>query len=247
MLKGLLKLSWIETKVFMREPLGFIGSLAMPVIVFVIFGRAVQSDSGRNASAADAPFNVAILAAMLIAFSAVQSLIAIIAIYREGGILKRLRSTPLSPVAILGAHVLVKLALTAVTLGLLVLAGRRVFPGGLPADLLSFAAAALISTLSILSMGFVLASIVPTARFAQPLGAAVLYPMLALSGLFFSIEQLPRAVRAVALVLPTTHAVSLMQGLWDGEGWVAQWQNVGALALAFVLCIALSTRWFRWE
>ena len=247
MLKGLLKLSWIETKVFMREPLGFIGSLVMPVIVFAIFGRAVQLDSGRDASAADAPFNVAILAAMLIAFSAVQSLIAIIAIYREGGILKRLRSTPLSPVAILGAHVLVKLALTAVTLGLLVLAGRRVFPGGLPADLLSFAAAALISTLSILSMGFVLASIVPTARFAQPLGAAVLYPMLALSGLFFSIEQLPRALRAVALALPTTHAVSLMQGLWDGEGWAAQGASIGALMLAFAVCIALSTRWFRWE
>ena len=247
MLKGLLKLSWIETKVFMREPLGLIGSLAMPVIVFIIFGRAVQSDSGRGATAADAPFNVAILAAMLIAFSAVQSLIAIIAIYREGGILKRLRSTPLSPVAILGAHVLVKLALTAVTLGLLVLAGRRVFPGGLPADLLSFAAAALISTLSILSLGFVLASIVPTARFAQPLGAAVLYPMLALSGLFFPVDQLPGAVRVLAGVLPTTHAVSLMQGLWDGAGWAAQWPSIAALALAFATCIALSTRWFRWE
>jgi len=247
MLKGLLKLSWIETKIFAREPLGFIGSLLMPVIVFVIFGRAVQSDSGRDATAADAPFNVAILAAMLIAFSAVQSLIAIIAIYREGGILKRLRSTPLSPVAILGAHVLVKLALTAVTLMLLVLAGRRVFPAGLPPDLPSFAVAALISTLSILSMGFVLASIVPTARFAQPLGAAVLYPMLAVSGLFFSVEALPRAIRAIAMVLPTTHAVSLMQGLWDGSGWAAQWPSLLALALAFAVCIALSTRWFRWE
>ena len=247
MLKGLLKLSWIETKVFMREPLGFIGSLLMPVIVFVIFGRAVQSDSGVDASAADAPFNVAILAAMLIAFSAVQSLIAIIAIYREGGILKRLRSTPLSPVAILGAHVLVKLGLTAVTLVLLVLAGRRVFPAGLPDDLPSFAVAALISTLSILSMGFVLASIVPTARFAQPLGAAVLYPMLAVSGLFFSIESLPRVIRSIALMLPTTHAVSLMQGLWDGGGWAAQWPSIAALALAFAVCIALSTRWFRWE
>ena len=247
MFKGLFKLSWIETKVFTREPLGLVGSLLMPVVVFIIFGRAVQTDAGPEASAADAPFNVAILAAMLIAFSAVQSLIAIIAIYREGGILKRLRSTPLSPVAILGAHVLVKLALTTVTLALLVLAGRRVFPAGLPADLVSFAVAALISTLSILSLGFVLASIVPTARFAQPLGAAVLYPMLALSGLFFSLDHLPRAVRAVALALPTTHAVSLMQGLWDGEGWAAQWPDVGALALAFAICIALSTRWFRWE
>ena len=58
------------------------------------------------------PFNVAILAALFIALGSVQSLVAIIAIYREGGILKRLRATPLSPVTILGAHVVVKLGFT---------------------------------------------------------------------------------------------------------------------------------------
>jgi tetratricopeptide (TPR) repeat protein len=42
----------------------------------------------------------------------------------------------------------------------------------------------LLSTWSILSIGFLIASIVPTARFAQPIGAAILYPMLALCGLF---------------------------------------------------------------
>ena len=247
MLKGLFKLSWIETKIFLREPLGVIGTLGLPLVVFILFGRAVVSGSGGSAAMDDAPFNVAILAALLIAFGAVQSLTAIIAIYREGGILKRLRATPLSPVAILGAHVIVKLVLTAATLGLLVLAGRRIVPGGLPADLLSFAAAVLLSTLSILSMGFVLASVVPTARFAQPLGAALLYGMLALSGLFFPIELLPPALRGVAYLLPTTHAVSLMQGLWDGAGWAAQWRSIVALLLVFGACIGLSARWFRWE
>jgi ABC-2 type transport system permease protein len=246
-LKGLLKLSWIETKVFLREPLGVIGSFVVPLLVFVLFGRAMRSDARDAAALAAAPFNVTILAALLIALGAVQSLIAIIAIYREGGILKRLRATPLSPVTILGSHVLVKLAFTAVSLGLLVLAGRQVFPGALPAHLASFGAAVLLSTLSILSLGFVLASIVPTARFAQPMGALVLYPMLALSGLFFPIAALPPALRAVARVLPTTHAVALMQGVWDGAGWIAQWRSLGALALAFAVCIALSARWFRWE
>jgi hypothetical protein len=52
-------------------------------------------------------------------------------------------------------------------------------------NVFSFTLAVVLGTFSILSLGFVLASIVPTARFAQPIGAAVLYPMLALSGLFF--------------------------------------------------------------
>ena len=41
------------------------------------------------------------------------SLVTIISIYREGGILKRLRATPLRPHTILTAHVLVKLLFTA--------------------------------------------------------------------------------------------------------------------------------------
>ena len=52
----------------------------------------------------------------MISASAVLSLVSIIAIYREGGILKRLRATPLRPRTILTAHVLVKLVFTALTL-----------------------------------------------------------------------------------------------------------------------------------
>ena len=59
--------------------------------------------------------------------------------------------------------------------------------------LLSFALAVLFSTASILSLGFLIASVVPTARFAQPVGALVLYPMLGLSGLFVPIDALPPA------------------------------------------------------
>src|SRR4051794_30816389 len=203
MLKGLFKLSWIETKVFMREPLGFFGSLAMPVVIFLFFGRALRGAPNPGAALARLPFNPTVLSTVLIALTSVQSLIAIMAIYREGGILKRLRATPLSPVTILGAHVLVKLVFTFASLTLLFLAGRRVLPGALPVNVASFGAAVLFSTLSILSIGFVLASIVPTARFAQPLGAVVFYPMLALSGLFFPVDRLPHRLQMVSFLLPT--------------------------------------------
>jgi len=177
---GFWKLTWVETKIFAREPMGFVGTLAMPVVLFILFGRVFGAGSLPATAKVSLPFNPAILAAVVIAISAVQSLVAIISIYREGGILKRLRATPLSPVTILGAHVVVKLGFTLVSLALLVLAGRRLFPGVMQVNVFSFGAAMLLSTLSILSLGFVIASLVPTARFAQPIGAAVLYPMLAL-------------------------------------------------------------------
>jgi ABC-2 type transport system permease protein len=247
MLHGFWKLTWVEIKVFMREPMGAFGSLALPVLIFILLGRFMGSDQAGSAPAEAAPFNLPILVALIIAIGAVISLAAIITIYREGGILKRFRATPLSPVTILSAHVFVKLVFTVVSLGLLVLAGREFFLGAADVNLLSFTAALLVSTLSILSLGFVIASIVPTARFAQPIASAILYPMIPLSGLFFPIEQLPTGLRVTASVLPTTHAVSLMQGVWDGSGWVAHWTNVGALALIFVVCVGISTRVFRWE
>ena len=95
------------------------------------------------------------MASVFMAIGAVISLVTIISIYREGGILKRLRATPLRPHTILSAHVLVKLLFTALSLTLMMLAGRRFYPAGLQAPVISFAIALLFSTLSILSIGFV--------------------------------------------------------------------------------------------
>ncbi|MDA1082583.1 MAG: ABC transporter permease [Gemmatimonadetes bacterium] len=245
MLKGFWKLTWVETKVFVREPMGVVGTLIIPVILFLMLGRTFRL--GGQTVTTTAPFNVAILAALFIAVGAVLSLVAIISIYREGGILKRLRATPLSPVTILGSHVFVKLVFTALGLGLLIFAGRQSFPGAMQVDVVSFTGAVLLGTLSILSLGFLLASIVPTARFAQPIGAAVLYPMVALSGLFYPIDRFPRGLQYVANVLPTTHAVQLMEGVWNGSGWLAHGGNVMALIAIFLVCVGISTKVFRWE
>jgi ABC-2 type transport system permease protein len=110
-----------------------------------------------------------------------------------------------------------------------------------------FTIALLISTWSILSIGFLIASIVPTARFAQPIGAAILYPMMALCGLFVPLQSFPRALQNAARVLPLTYAVSLLQGILKGEAWSAHAGDLVALVLVFVICTALSGKVFRWE
>jgi ABC-2 type transport system permease protein len=127
------------------------------------------------------------------------------------------------------------------------LCGQRYFPAGGHVPWFSFTIALLISTWSILSIGFVIASIVPTARFAQPIGAIVLYPMFALSGLFVPLSLLPPVLRAVARALPVTYALSLLEGIWNGDGWLAHIGDVSALAVFFLLFTAISAKVFRWE
>jgi len=100
---------------------------------------------------------------------------------------------------------------------------------------------------SILSLGFLIASVVPTARFAQPIGTLILYPMLGLSGLFVPIESLPPLLRGVARVLPLTYAVSLLRGIWHGEGWSVHIGDVAILTVMFFVLMSVSARVFRWE
>jgi ABC-2 type transport system permease protein len=247
-MRGLWQLTWIETKVFLREPLGLIGAVAVPIVVFLVLGRIIGRQSG-SAEEAQSFLRVGlpVLAALLIVLSEVLSLVTIISIYREGGILKRLRATPLQPPTILGAHVMVKVLLTAFAWGLMLLFGWRYYPVSLDVHVVSFTIALLISTVSLLSIGFVIASIVPTARFAQPIGSLILYPMISVSGLFTPIELMPPALQTIARAMPLTYAVSLMKGIWRGDPWVDHLMDIGALAVVFVACTALSAKIFRWE
>ncbi len=248
MLRGFAQLTWLEIKIFVREPLGVIGTVVVPVALFLVFGRVFAGRAQASDRAAEfLREGLPILVAMFIALGAALSLSAVIAIYREGGILKRLRATPLRPVTILAAHVVVKLVFTALTLGLMVLAGRRFTGGALEAQFPAFAAAVLLSTLAVLTMGFVIASVVPTARFAQPIGSVILYPMLALSGAFQPVESLPPAWEAIARVLPLTHAVALLRGALAGASGLDQLPHAAVLVATMVACIAVSARIFRWE
>jgi ABC-2 type transport system permease protein len=97
MLRGLWKLTWIEIKIFLREPLGAFGTIVFPVLIFLVLGRVASPKPAASlpASSSFIRVDLPILVSLLIAINAVLSLVTIISIYREGGILKRLRATPL--------------------------------------------------------------------------------------------------------------------------------------------------------
>ena len=149
---GLLHLTWLEIKIFLREPLGAIGSVVVPVVVYLGLGRALAPRLPQVRQSTEFVYiGAPVFAAVLIMLSAVLSLVTIIAIYREGGILKRLRATPLRPWTILTAHVLAKLVFTAATLALMVLAGKRYYPVDLRIPFVSFTIALMLATWSTLS------------------------------------------------------------------------------------------------
>src|SRR5215475_14075551 len=146
-MRGLLKLTLLEIRIFMREPLGLVAAIAIPFIMFLLLGRTVSPGADHSARATqflaqDLPLFVSIF----ISINGTLSLIAVISIYREGGILRRLRATPLRPTVILGAQVLVKLFFTGISLLLTMLAGRRYCPVTLHPHVTGFALAVVVTT-----------------------------------------------------------------------------------------------------
>jgi len=242
-----LKLTWLEIRIFVREPLGFVAAVAIPLVIFLVTGRSIPSTDQSPATTRFLAQDLPLFVSIFISINAALSLIAVISIYREGGILKRLRATPLRPAVILGAHVLVKLFFTGISLLLLVLAGRRFYPVTLHPHLAGFALAVVVTTVAILCMGFVIASTVSTARFAQVIGSAIFYPQLAVSGMFVPLASMPRPWPLLGNMLPMSHAIALLRGTWVGADWLPLLPHLGALALTIAISLALTARVFRWE
>ena len=48
MLRGLWKLTWLELKIFGREPMGVIGTVGIPVLLFVVISRLLGYRCARR-------------------------------------------------------------------------------------------------------------------------------------------------------------------------------------------------------
>jgi len=143
--------------------------------------------------------------------------------YREEGVLRRIRATPLPPwqffSSVLGAHVIVSLVQVIVLAVVAQLLGARVFDGGL-----GFVVIAVYGTVIFLNIGVIIAGRVHGRGAVEGAANAVTMPMMFLSGSFFPTSSLPAAVRPVVEVLPLTHMLNAMRGLTlEHESFVEQW------------------------
>jgi ABC-2 type transport system permease protein len=247
-MKSLLKMTWMEAKLFLREPMSAFFTLIFPLMYLFLFGAISGNEptpqfGGQRTLDASIPG----LIAMIICITGLMSTTMTMSTYRERGVLRRLRTTPVSPLVVLVAQVIVVFAMTALGMLLLVAAGELVYHVRFEGNAFSLLAGFTLSSLSFFGIGFILAGCMPTVRSAWVVGMVLLYPMMFLSGAFFTIELLPVAVQKVSAFLPLTYVVNLLRGLWVGEPWGQHLLDVGVLAGMLVLGIIVSVKTFRWE
>jgi len=247
-MKSLLKMTWMETKLFLREPIGAFFTLVFPLMMLFLFGSIYGNEPSQYFNGyGSMDVSVPAYTAMIIGTSGLMSITITMAAYRENGILRRLRATPISPLVVLAAQVIVVFAMTCLGMVLLIVAGKLVYHVRFEGNALSVLAGFVLSSLSFFGLGFILAGIMPTARTAQVVGMVLLYPMLFLSGAGFPRELLPEAIKKVSTFLPLTYVVNLLRGLWIGEAWSNHLLNVGVLTGMLIIGVIISAITFRWE
>lgn len=245
-LRGLARLTWTEFRLFLREPSAAFFTLAFPLILLFVFASISGNDPDPEFGgwgAADVMVQGYI--GLIIGTVAFMGIPVTIGSYRQYGILKRLRATPLQAPTVIIAHIVVNGVITGLGTVLLLIVGRVVYDLRSPEAPFSLVVAWLLSYLSFSVVGFTLAGIFPTARTAQAVGSAIYFPQMFLSGAAFPRELFPDGLRRATEFLPMTQINILIADLWRGHGWNAT-AVIVLLAIGVVAAI-IAFRTFRWE
>lgn len=186
--------------------------------------------------------------AMNVMFSSLWGVGWVIVRYRKNGVLRRLKATPLTPFEFLAAQVLSRL-LVVMGASLVVYGGAALlldFPmrGSYLALVLVYGAGAL----CLISLGLIVSARLRTEELADGVLNLISWPLLLLSGVWFSMEGTSKAAQALSQLSPLTHLVNAARRVMiDGAGFVQILPELLLLLGLALVFLTLAAWLFRWE
>lgn len=247
-MKSLFRLTVIQSKLYMREPMAIFFTLIWAPMLLFLFGFIYGNEpnpffGGMGFIDAQLPAYIG----LIIVTVGLMSVPISTAEERDKGILKRYHSTPISPAIYLFANIFTYFFMALIGVVLLILVGVFVYNVQFEGNIFSLLAGFIISTLSFFSFGYLVASLSPTARVAQIVGMVVGFVMMFLSGAAIPTEVLGDKVENISKFLPLTYVVRFLKGLWIGNSWGNHWLDLAVILGLLVVGAIVSTLTFRWE
>jgi ABC-2 type transport system permease protein len=232
-------LTLTEAKLLFREPLALFWGLAFPMVLLAVMGLSASNIGGVPLVTIYEPIVIAFIS---VAFG-VQGIPVQIAGYRQGRVLRRLATTPAGPVRVIGAQLIVSLAVILIaTVGVLAV-GRLGFGVPLPRQPTGFALVAVLSATAMVALGLLIGAIAPTARSAGAAGTVLFFPLMYFAGLWT--PQMSATARHIGQFTPLGAAAQAL-----GDSMAGTWPHPAALAVLAIctlVCAAAAARFFRWE
>jgi len=187
------------------------------------------------------------LLGMNMMFSCLFGIGYVIVRYRKSGYLKRLNATPLTALEFLTAQLISRLALTLI-ITIACFVGTTLFLHfRMDGSYFDLFVVTLLAAVSMIAMGLIIASRVVSEEFAGGVLNLLSWPMMVLSGVFFSLDGAPRVVQVIADLFPLTHLLAAARAIMlEGASLGDVGYNIGALVLMSAVFLGLGTWMFRW-
>ncbi|MGH3587835.1 MAG: ABC transporter permease [Pseudonocardia sp.] len=246
-MSALLRLTTTETRLLFREPLSVLFALALPPLLLVVLGSipSFREPVGALGGLRVIDRYTPVIVAMGIAMLALNVLPQQFATYRDKGVLRRLRTTPVNPAVMLGAQLQMCTVLSVATTAVALIVARAAFDVDLPGNPSAYLVAFLLSALAMLAIGLLVASLAPSGTAAGGIGTVLLFPVLFFAGLWMPRDTMPDVLRTISDLTPLGAGVQALQDATAGQ-WPQLWQVAVMLGWTIVAG-GLAARYFRWE
>jgi ABC-2 type transport system permease protein len=236
-----------ETRMFLREPVGVFFTLGFPSILVIILGcvKTFRSPDKDLGGLRVIDLYVTISITLVIAMIALASTPAILATYREKGILRRLGTTPIHPAMLLVAQLVVSMVAGLISVILVMGIGRVGFAVPLPRQIGGFLVALVLAAAALFAIGLFIAAIAPNAKAGNAIGVILFFPLMFFAGLWAPRESMPPLLQHIGDYTPLGAGERALH-----EATIGSWPHAGALGVlaAYLVVFGLAAaRLFRWE
>ena len=241
----LARITWLETKLFFREPASWVIALVLPTFVLVVLGSLPALRAPQEIFGGQRFVDIFLPSLMVITLATlgVNSLPMRLVSQREKGVLRRLATTPVHPALLLAAQIIINLALAIGAVLLLIGVGNVLFDVPLPQNGAGFVASFLLGLSSVLTTDLLIAAVARTTRSGAALAMPLYFVVMFLGGAY-----LPRVFLPDFLITLGKYAPPGVQPLLDSwMGAAPDPVQLAVLALISVAAAIGAVRSFRWE
>ncbi len=186
--------------------------------------------------------------AMNMMFSCLWGVGWVVVRYRKNGVLRRLQATPLTAFEFLSAQVLARMVIVVFVTSAVIIGANALVGFVMRGSWWTLALVFTTGALCLTSLGLIVATRLKTEEVAEGLLNLMSWPMMILSGVWFSMESAHPVAQAISAALPLTWLVDAARRVMlDGAGVAEVAGDLMLMSLTTLLLLGVSARLFRWS
>lgn len=242
-----------ENRSFWRNPANAFFTFIFPLMFLVIFNLLFGNDKvgPRGQEVSGSTFYVPAIAAFSVINACFTTTAISVTFLRDEGILKRVRGTPLPPMAYLLARIIHAIFVSIGMVAIVSVAGIFFYDVAFPTDQIGkILVIVVLGGLAFSALGLAATALVPNADAAPPVVNGLILPLLFVSDIFIPLEaNAPEWLQTIAKSFPIWHYAHSMLTAFEPPGFEGTFTDGNLLLVAGwgVAGLLLATRFFIWE